>query len=724
MPTRDLSYPGSSSSKYAQGHLQHATLQLLASAGFSRCSSQATAMLAEVLQRYLALVASTAGQYASHSGRVEGNAFDIRTALYDLGTDLEDVYAWIVDGDGRNVAGVSSSSSLSSSSFASASSSTIPPQDDAAAASEGPSILSAKDLGERLTRGKLSKSSKPRARIRYQAISTEKIQDELSLQVQEADEMGGGSAVDDAAERSEEHRGVNGTVKEEEEMDVDVEGPGDRDTEYQQRRDEELPYLPDFLPNIPQTRGPEENGQILEEDFVKMDGEFARARMERQKAADEKRQEETRTAAELSQQQASRSTVTADLKTAEEEARQREAAEFEALAGPPKPRRVLRDPWRSSVAFSDSTLASQQSIDDVPAIDDGPMEMDDFVPSTEENLGPKSSLRAFANDYRTLVMEAHNSTGSNLLTQPGPNYVRQSSKRRTIASTMADPGKFAPTDTLFASVPCRPSAIPFNPGPSLMITPPTATNPAPTFTSTHPHGRPAALIPSSGALVPSLRYRHADRTANAARLVGDGEVLRRVTRWTDPPPVLDEQHAERVFHGAPASKDLLHERHSFLRAALDTLLVKQQADRQRNAAAQAAAAAAAAAAEAGDEAAAKAAADAAAAAIEAANVTSSTSPDALLMLSKSEKKGPKSATLVHTWDWLPRDPLDATLPAKRLKGMQGVYLRGPNAQLGQSQGQGQTPTSAVATPGGGERERSVSFSLPTHPNATQPQPSM
>ncbi|PWN87099.1 hypothetical protein FA10DRAFT_269708 [Acaromyces ingoldii] len=671
MPTKDLSYPGSSSSKYAQGHLQHATLQLLASAGFSRCSSQATAMLAEILQRYLALVASTAGQYASHSGRVEGNAFDIRTALYDLGTDLEDVYSWIVDGDGRNVAGVSSSSSLSSSSFASASSSTIPPQDDAAAASEGPSILSAKDLGERLTRGKLSKSSKPRARIRYQAISTEKIQDELSLQVQEADELGGGNAVDDA-----------------------------------------------------QTRGPEEHGQILEEDFVKMDGEFARARMERQKAADEKRQEETRTAAELAQQQASRSTVIADPKTAEEEARQREAAEFEALAGPPKPRRVLRDPWRSSVAFSDSTLASQQSIDDVPAIDDGPMEMDEFVPPTEENLGPKSSLRAFANDYRTLVMEAHNSTGSNLLTQPGPNYVRQSSKRRTIASTMADPGKFAPTDTLFASVPCRPSAIPFNPGPSLMITPPTATNPAPTFTSTHPHGRPAALIPSSGALVPSLRYRHADRTANAARLVGDGEVLKRVTRWTDPPPVLDEQHAERVFHGAPASKDLLHERHSFLRAALDTLLVKQQADRQRNAAAQAAAAAAAAAAEAGDEAAAKAAADAAAAAIEAANVTSSSSPDALLMLSKSEKKGPKSATLVHTWDWLPRDPLDATLPAKRLKGMQGVYLRGPNAQLGQSQGQGQTPTSAVATPGGGERERSVSFSLPTHPNATQPQPSM
>ncbi|KAI0790918.1 hypothetical protein C8Q75DRAFT_758475 [Abortiporus biennis] len=70
---------------------------------FSRSSTQATNILADLLSRYLLILSSTCARYATHAGRLRMTAKDAVSALEELGVDVEEL-SQFVSGEGRDMA--------------------------------------------------------------------------------------------------------------------------------------------------------------------------------------------------------------------------------------------------------------------------------------------------------------------------------------------------------------------------------------------------------------------------------------------------------------------------------------------------------------------------------------------------------------------------------------------------------------------------------------------
>ncbi|KAJ6463331.1 hypothetical protein C8R45DRAFT_1176831 [Mycena sanguinolenta] len=75
--------------------LEAGTQRSLHAAGFSRCSGHASAVLTDLLARYIQLLASTAARYAEHAGRTTLTSTDALEALDDLGFGLQDLIDYI-----------------------------------------------------------------------------------------------------------------------------------------------------------------------------------------------------------------------------------------------------------------------------------------------------------------------------------------------------------------------------------------------------------------------------------------------------------------------------------------------------------------------------------------------------------------------------------------------------------------------------------------------------
>lgn len=387
-------------------------------------------------------------------------------------------------------------------------------------------------------------------------------------------------------------------------------------------------------------------------------------------------------------------------KTEEERAAEAEKA-FEALQA----RRVLRDSWRESVTYDASTLAATYTKDELQNLEQNATFIHNDV-SIASIAPATSSLRAFAAEYQVLVEDPTSSSAAGIyLTPSGPAHQDAATKRRRLAHALADASRYTPNDSLYAAVAARPSVIPFNPGPSWLVStlpPPTLYEDnvevanalsAPVLTPVRPQGRPAALIPPSGSLVPTLGHRHPSHLTIGARVVASADLLQRVSRFDDPIPILDDKHAERFFHGLPASRDLLGgsgsssdlssnisstrssggggsgSGNSTLRPALEKLVLQMREKeaeilpeedkeelqrRQQELQLQLQAALASENSGGGKD--------------------SAVLSSGLIADSYASRIRNGNITMVHTWDWTPRDPYDAMLPGKKVKtpGSRGV----------------------------------------------------
>ncbi|WFD33189.1 hypothetical protein MCUN1_000002 [Malassezia cuniculi] len=198
---------------------------------------------------------------------------------------------------------------------------------------------------------------------------------------------------------------------------------------------------------------------------------------------------------------------------------------------------------------------------------------------------PPSSLALFADELHDLLQDPASHVPV-FLTSPAAIRANHSHipaslhrdiavKRRRLALSFADPLRYIPIDSLHGSVhvlPASPAAIP---GPSLLITIPhsrdsrdsrdkdapvpadAAPSDLPVFSPVHPHGRPVAFAPPSGALFPSLSYRHPSHLYSTLRILAFPPIQRLVSRIADPPALLDDHRTEQVYHGIPVSRDLL-----------------------------------------------------------------------------------------------------------------------------------------------------------------------
>ncbi|WFD44090.1 hypothetical protein MPSI1_002755 [Malassezia psittaci] len=137
-------------------------------------------------------------------------------------------------------------------------------------------------------------------------------------------------------------------------------------------------------------------------------------------------------------------------------------------------------------------------------------------------------------------------------------------KRRRLAHCFADPQRYVPNDSMYGCVYVHPPSPSWVPGPSLLITIPSAqgmmedsTHATPVFMPIHPHGRPVAMAPPSGSLYPSLAYRSPAQLYTGVRMVATPSLQRVFTRSGDPPALLDDHYTERVFHGMAVSRTLM-----------------------------------------------------------------------------------------------------------------------------------------------------------------------
>ncbi|PWN47238.1 hypothetical protein IE53DRAFT_390626 [Violaceomyces palustris] len=233
---------------------------------------------------------------------------------------------------------------------------------------------------------------------------------------------------------------------------------------------------------------------------------------------------------------------------------------------------ALRQCWKEAIPFESSSLSESHPASEVPAIDEEILAKQAATAEVNgiDHQPSNSSLRAFAADLRSLSEDPTTSSLAGLLLTPvGQANQEAAAKRRRLAQIIADPNRYVPNDSLYASVAAKPTITPFIPGPSWLIArvPPPSTaeeDPsaaaalsAPVLQPVHPHGRPATLIPPSGALVPSLSYRHPTHLSSGARLISGPDLLRKTSRYHDPPPLLDDKHAERFFHFSQAGRELL-----------------------------------------------------------------------------------------------------------------------------------------------------------------------
>lgn len=602
------SAPSSSTTSLASKYITRYIHTLLASAGFSKSSSHAVQLLTEVFERYLLLLGSTAQHHSQHVGRNIPTVWDAEQALLDLGTCTEEIRTWIME-EGGDILGSwgptyehkVEDEDIPWQSFANNTLPNVPPfrRMGWGDASEK-QILQYRDVGqsdmeelERLWRQELEKESTASS---------------------PSDSDGNTQATSPASPS-------NGEV-----MQVDRnEGLAHR------KRKHTIEYIPDFLPDFP-SRGHEPADDRISSGVID-DAEFEASVRQRVQQGQER--------SDLGMR-GMKDDKTDDLRQLEIENKLQQEL-----------RRSVEDTWHNIIPFSTSNLASTQSVDDLPSID----ENSDTAISHIADSNPQSSMRAFSLDYPTLVKEAQTS-GSSMLTPSGLSYSRVFDQRRVLASLLADPSKYVPCDTLFGSISARPSVMPFQPTSSMLITPPTSSNPAPTFTPIRPNGRE---MPSTStislALYPACRHRNPGNVLNAARMLSGGpntETFRRVTKIHDPIPIVDEQHAERVFHGQPASKELLNEGHSYLRAAVDVLNARHAHDRRKTT-------------------------TDSSLVDERDSQPPESEPARQLNLSASrDRMKVKQGTIVATWDWTVRDHTDSVLPAKRFRAATpGVSLNGP-----------------------------------------------
>uniref|UniRef100_V5E6L9 Uncharacterized protein n=2 Tax=Kalmanozyma brasiliensis (strain GHG001) TaxID=1365824 RepID=V5E6L9_KALBG len=482
-----------------------------------------------------------------------------------------------------------------------------------------------------------------------------------------------------------------------------------------------LPVFPDIASSADAAAAPLQNGADLESlkaeeddgtrvklEPVEVDPEYILEEQRRRELAQRKADEAAAEAAAAAAEAAKGENANGDgpeaeapavQKTAEERAAEAEKA-FEALQA----RRVLRDSWRESVAYDASTLAATYAKDELRDLEQNVNEV--LSDASIASIAPAtSSLRAFAADYQALVEDPTSSSSAGIfLTPSGPAHQDALTKRKRLAHALADASRYAPNDSLYAAVAARPSVIPFNPGPSWLVStlpPPTLYEDnievanalsAPVLTPVRPQGRPAALIPPSGSLVPTLGHRHPSHLTTGARVVASAELLKRISRFDDPIPILDDKHAERFFHGVPASRDLLGgsgsssdlssnisstrssggggsgSGNSTLRPALERLVLQMREKeaeilpeedkeelqrRQQELQLQL---------------------QAAMASESAGGKGETVLSTGLIADSYASRIRNGNITMVHTWDWTPRDPFDTGLPGKKVKmpGRRGV----------------------------------------------------
>ncbi|CAO1629608.1 unnamed protein product [Jaminaea pallidilutea] len=226
-------------------------------------------------------------------------------------------------------------------------------------------------------------------------------------------------------------------------------------------------------------------------------------------------------------------------------------------------------------------------------------------------------------------MPAYLSGGGPGSSNSGSTSSLVSTSRRRLASLLAQPSRYEPSDVLYSSLPARPSCLPWIPGPSHLVTLPSTVGAAPHFTPTRPKGRSGLSMGSvggqlGGVSTPTLGYRHPRMSEDAARyflsraplvaqaagstsnnaggaIGGSGEAianpsseggattvrsstLHRSLHLFDPEPLRDESHVERVFRGMPLSggstsnhrgdsgaDPLLRRGESWLKGAVDSL---------------------------------------------------------------------------------------------------------------------------------------------------------
>jgi histone H3/H4 len=90
-PSRSLRRRNSLMDSGAHKLLESATQRTLHAHAFSRSSSQASAVLTDLLSRYLTLLSATCAKYAQHAGRTGLTVHDAISALDDLGVSLDEL---------------------------------------------------------------------------------------------------------------------------------------------------------------------------------------------------------------------------------------------------------------------------------------------------------------------------------------------------------------------------------------------------------------------------------------------------------------------------------------------------------------------------------------------------------------------------------------------------------------------------------------------------------
>ncbi|KIS69884.1 uncharacterized protein UMAG_02400 [Mycosarcoma maydis] len=754
---------------YAASHMSVAILALLSSAGFSRSSSSAAALLSEITQRYIQLIGSACVQHANHAGRNVISPHDLRASLEHIlgGDPLEELLDW-AEQEGK-LHDSEQSAALQTNGInglhAEETTSTLPQ------ALQDP--MRGKDLIRVLNAGRILPSLSDMEEIHFQAISSEDFEQAAAESIirehmvkrlvwpgpeqQDADTpslMANGEASTQGSSSSgDRESALFSDIEDGDESDVseiyhssNTPSSPHLSIYPQKRRKVEtdnyisrrrfgqavIDYVPAYLPmfpGAPLSLGATEAtttmvlpdseqfdliGSDMQEDVVvkaqpvEVDPEYVLEEKKRKELAQKKADEAAAAAAAAAAEAAKSEEANGDesqaapvlQKTAEERAAEAEKA-FEALQA----RRVLRDSWRESVTYDASTLAATYTKDELQNLEQNATFIHNDV-SIASIAPATSSLRAFAAEYQVLVEDPTSSSAAGIyLTPSGPAHQDAATKRRRLAHALADASRYTPNDSLYAAVAARPSVIPFNPGPSWLVStlpPPTLYEDnvevanalsAPVLTPVRPQGRPAALIPPSGSLVPTLGHRHPSHLTIGARVVASADLLQRVSRFDDPIPILDDKHAERFFHGLPASRDLLGgsgsssdlssnisstrssggggsgSGNSTLRPALEKLVLQMREKeaeilpeedkeelqrRQQELQLQLQAALASENSGGGKD--------------------SAVLSSGLIADSYASRIRNGNITMVHTWDWTPRDPYDAMLPGKKVKtpGSRGV----------------------------------------------------
>lgn len=754
---------------YAASHMSVAILALLSSAGFSRSSSSAAALLSEITQRYIQLIGSACVQHANHAGRNVISPHDLRASLEHIlgGDPLEELLDW-AEQEGK-LHDSEQSAALQTNGInglhAEETTSTLPQ------ALQDP--MRGKDLIRVLNAGRILPSLSDMEEIHFQAISSEDFEQAAAESIirehlvkrlvwpgpeqQDADTpslMANGEASTQGSSSSgDRESALFSDIEDGDESDVseiyhssNTPSSPHLSIYPQKRRKVEtdnyisrrrfgqavIDYVPAYLPmfpGAPLSLGATEAtttmvlpdseqfdliGSDMQEDVVvkaqpvEVDPEYVLEEKKRKELAQKKADEAAAAAAAAAAEAAKSEEANGDesqaapvlQKTEEERAAEAEKA-FEALQA----RRVLRDSWRESVTYDASTLAATYTKDELQNLEQNATFIHNDV-SIASIAPATSSLRAFAAEYQVLVEDPTSSSAAGIyLTPSGPAHQDAATKRRRLAHALADASRYTPNDSLYAAVAARPSVIPFNPGPSWLVStlpPPTLYEDnvevanalsAPVLTPVRPQGRPAALIPPSGSLVPTLGHRHPSHLTIGARVVASADLLQRVSRFDDPIPILDDKHAERFFHGLPASRDLLGgsgsssdlssnisstrssggggsgSGNSTLRPALEKLVLQMREKeaeilpeedkeelqrRQQELQLQLQAALASENSGGGKD--------------------SAVLSSGLIADSYASRIRNGNITMVHTWDWTPRDPYDAMLPGKKVKtpGSRGV----------------------------------------------------